>query len=182
MIWIGQQKSGPGNDFAGPFQGQTSRHKGHPMNHFHRPPRSTEHLKSRASRLLTVDTTTRRSTPALFLIVMLFFAVFFWGLRYKLSLYDFGTGSAAGPAAKLLSPKERPMSSKDVSSVGPASLRPHVSSLFATVLIAGTDFGSSLVRSYSIWAVITDVDCRQRSCVKLFCFSPRPPPAAFVLS
>lgn len=177
----GNRNPGPRNDFTGSSQGQTSRRKGHPIDHSHRPPRSTEHLKSRAGRLLTVDTTTRRSTPAVFLIVMLFFAVFFWGLQYKLSLYHFGTGLAAGPAAKLLSPKERPMSSKDVSSVGPASLRPHVSTLFATLLIAGTAFGSSLVRSYSIWTVITDVDCRQRSRVRLSCFSSRPPPAAFVL-
>jgi hypothetical protein len=46
------------------------------------------------------------------LIAMLAFiclSVFIWGLRYKLSLYDSPGPTGAGvPAAKLLSPKERP--------------------------------------------------------------------------
>jgi len=128
--------------------------------------------------LLVFDTTTRRTTPALFFVLMLAVAVCFWGLRYKLSLYHFGIAWATGPAAKLLSPKERPISSMDVDSMYPASQPPQLSTLFPTFLIAATAVDSYLVRSYSIWTVTTYVDCRQQSRVNSFCFSPRPPPAA----
>jgi hypothetical protein len=40
--------------------------------------------------------------------VLLAFAVSFWGLHYKLSLYHPPAVHARGPAAKLLSQKERP--------------------------------------------------------------------------
>ena len=62
--------------------------------------------------LLTSDTTTRRRLPAWAVIVMLAFAVSFWGLQYKLSLYQTVAAHPAAPAAKLLSQKERPPASQ----------------------------------------------------------------------
>jgi hypothetical protein len=45
---------------------------------------------------------------------MLAFAVFAWGLHYKLSLYHSGSRANAAPAAKLLSPRERPDSNLQI--------------------------------------------------------------------
>lgn len=143
----------------------------------HRVPPFTEQARSRADRLLTVNTTTRRTAPALLFVLMLSFAVCLWGLHYKLSLYHVGATRAAGPAAKLLSQKERPVSSKDVNSLKPVSLQPQSSTLFPTLLIAAIAVGSHLVFSYWTWMLTADVDCHQRSCVNSLCFSPRPPPA-----
>jgi hypothetical protein len=136
--------------------------------------RFTEHAAPRAGRLLTVDTTTRRTRPALFFVLMLVFAVCFWGLQYKLSLYHFSAARTAGPVAKLLSQKERPVSSKDVGSVRPASQQPQSSTLVPTFRIAAIAAGLS----YWIWTMTADLDCRQQRCVNSFCFLPRPPPSA----
>ena len=57
--------------------------------------------------LLRLERTTRRNVPAL-LLAMLAFAVFAWGLNYKLSLYRSETAQHRGPEAKLLSQRERP--------------------------------------------------------------------------
>jgi hypothetical protein len=62
--------------------------------------------------LLTSDTTTRRRLPALAVILMLAFAVSFWGLQYKLSLYHARAAHPAAPAAKLLSQNERPRANR----------------------------------------------------------------------
>jgi hypothetical protein len=62
--------------------------------------------------LLTSDTTTRRRMPALVVILLLAFAVSFWGLQYKLSLYHARVAHPAAPAAKLLSQKERPLANR----------------------------------------------------------------------
>jgi hypothetical protein len=62
--------------------------------------------------LLTSDTTTRRRMPALVVILMLAFAVSFWGLQYKLSLYHARVAHPAAPAAKLLSQNERPRANR----------------------------------------------------------------------
>lgn len=57
--------------------------------------------------MLKSHDTTRRTAPAMFLL-MLAFAVFAWGLHYKLSLYRSEATHHRQPAAKLLSQKERP--------------------------------------------------------------------------
>jgi hypothetical protein len=57
--------------------------------------------------LLKSHDTTRRTAPAMFLL-MLAFAVFAWGLHYKLSLYRSEATHHRQAAAKLLSQKERP--------------------------------------------------------------------------
>jgi hypothetical protein len=62
------------------------------------------------STLLTFDCSTRRTSRALFLFLMLGLAVFLWGISYKLSLYRSEVAQRAIPAAKLLSQKERPSS------------------------------------------------------------------------
>ena len=62
--------------------------------------------------LLTSDTTTRRRLPALAVILLLAFAVSFWGLQYKLSLYHARAAHPAAPAAKLLSQNERPRANR----------------------------------------------------------------------
>ena len=62
--------------------------------------------------LLTSDTTTRRRLPALVVILLLAFAVSFWGLQYKLSLYHARAAHPAAPAAKLLSQNERPRANR----------------------------------------------------------------------
>ena len=110
-------------------------------------------------------------------MLMLAFAVCCWGLHYKLSLYHFGTTRAAGPAAKLLSPKERPISSRDVAVALPTSLQPQSSAPFPVFLIAAIAIGACCAPSNLIWAMITDAVCRQQTCVNSFCFLPRPPPA-----
>lgn len=56
---------------------------------------------------MTFGGTTRHKYPALLLAVMLGFAVFFWGLQYKLSLYHAAGAPPCAPAAKLLSQRER---------------------------------------------------------------------------
>jgi len=61
--------------------------------------------------LLLSNKTNRQQLPALLLVLLLGFAVFLWGMRYKLSLYQSDAAQRAVPAAKLLSQKERPVSS-----------------------------------------------------------------------
>lgn len=61
--------------------------------------------------LLKLEATTRRRLPAFFVILMLMFAVSTWGLQYKLSLYHSLGARHSVPQAKLLSQKERPVTS-----------------------------------------------------------------------
>jgi hypothetical protein len=56
--------------------------------------------------LFTFASPIRRKSPALFLFLLLGFAVFAWGSHYKLSLYRSGGARRTVPA-KLLSQKER---------------------------------------------------------------------------
>jgi hypothetical protein len=130
----------------------------------------------RAGRLLTVHRTTRRTPPTLCLVLMLVFAVCVWGLHYKLSLYHLGVARAAGPAAKLLSQKERPIASNCVDSMRAAFPQSYSSTLFPLFLFAASAAGSHMVLSYWFRALTTDVDCRRPSCVSSSCFLPRPPP------
>ncbi|WP_158824199.1 hypothetical protein [Granulicella sp. S156] len=59
----------------------------------------------------SLHSTARRKSPALMLAVALAFAVFVWGLQYKVSLYYSAAAQHAIPAAKLLSQRERPLAS-----------------------------------------------------------------------
>jgi hypothetical protein len=61
--------------------------------------------------LLNFEATTRRRLPAFFVILTLMFAVSTWGLQYKLSLYHCLGVRHSVPEAKLLSQKERPVTS-----------------------------------------------------------------------
>ena len=73
--------------------------------------------------------------PAISILVMLMgFAVFGWGLHYKLSLYEAPTASSARePAAKLLSNQER--ASVQANSSLDAPTAPHrLALIFAAVL------------------------------------------------
>ena len=91
-----------------------------------------------------------RSTPCLaVLMFLLSFAVFAWGLNYKLSLYNSqATTSAHEPAAKLLSNQERPATRvpaipREVPSLFPISI--------VALLITSLPIGESFVshtRSY----------------------------------
>lgn len=53
-------------------------------------------------------------------ILMLAFAVSFWGLQYKLSLYHARVSHPAAPEAKLLSQKERPLANRLLERVAPS--------------------------------------------------------------
>lgn len=66
-----------------------------------------------------INTKTRRTPIRLIVgVICLVIAVFVWGVQYKKSLYDApGSLSAAMPHAKLLSQKERPVSSVDLESL-----------------------------------------------------------------
>jgi hypothetical protein len=108
-------------------------------------------------------------------ILILAFAVFGWGLQYKLSLYEPDSVSTQIPHAKLLSPKERPVSTIDLNSVLPASPQPKLA-IFPIFLIAAIVLGSHFVVSSWSWSVAKGIDsCRQRRANSNY-FSFRPPP------
>jgi len=142
--------------------------------------RFTEDAVPGAGRLPTVDATTRSKAPALFFVLMLGIAVCSWGLQYKMSLYCPKATQSNVPAAKLLSPKERAVSSADVGSVRPAVQLPQSWPLFSTFLIAAIAAGMSLLLSLSIRTVTTSDDSSQQSCAISYCISPRPPPASLL--
>jgi hypothetical protein len=85
-------------------------------------------------------------------MLLLAFAVFSWGLKYKLSLYDPPTNRSAHMAeAKLLSNKERP-SVSNVTELAVASVaQPILTVVFAyligAMLIGLDPFGSTCARS-----------------------------------
>lgn len=107
-------------------------------------------------------------------ILFLAIAVFGWGIKYKLSLYDApGSVSTHIAQAKLLSQKERPFmgSAMDSAHVLPPPIpQPSVfyPVLLAVVLVCGLRF----VRT----AKITVGDSRQQRCASSSFFSFRPPP------
>ena len=144
------------------------------------PLRFTKHALPRAGRLLTVDTTTRRTAPALFFVLLLAIAVFSWGLQYKMSLYCPKATPSNVLTAKLLSQKERPVSPKDVNSALSTSPQPQSSTLFSVFLIATIAVGVSLVPLFSIGTVTIGDDSHRQSCAILYCFLPRPPPASLL--
>jgi hypothetical protein len=110
-------------------------------------------------------------------IVFLALAVFGWGVKYKISLYDPpGSVSTHMSHAKLLSQKERPVSSGDLDPVRPPLLQPQSSIFYPTFLIAAIVLGLH----FTVWLWVltraTDDDpYRQRSSNSIY-FSFRPPP------
>ena len=138
---------------------------------------SSEHVAPRSSRLPRLDSTTRRTASGLFLATLAF-AVFFWGLHYKLSLYRSNTAQHCSPEAKLLSQKERPVSFNRLGSVRSVSPQPQSSTFFFTFLIAAVAIGSYPDISLGTQLVTTDDDSRQQCRATARCFSSRPPPAS----
>jgi len=67
--------------------------------------------------LLSIVHKTRRKYSALALVAVLSCAVFLWGLQSKLALYHSAGAHAGVPVAKLLTQKERPLSSGRVERV-----------------------------------------------------------------
>jgi hypothetical protein len=116
-------------------------------------------------------------------IIFLAFAVCGWGMQYKRSLYDPpGSLSTHMPHAKLLSQKERPVSSNDVSFVRPASPPSQSWVLYPAFLIAALPLGCHLAISHLVisrWMRTTTAgdDSRQQRCAHSVFFSFRPPPA-----
>lgn len=100
-------------------------------------------IRSRSAAAIRLETKFPRSTPSWSIGLLLAFAVVFWGLHYKLSLYHPASLAAHAPAAKLLSQKERPTASVNPEQsvttgkpVDPAS-HPTVAPMFvALVLVA----------------------------------------------
>lgn len=124
--------------------------------------------------------TKNRRTPIRVVIGIIFlvFAIFGWGMQYKRSLYDApGSVSTHMPHAKLLSQKERPVSSHDVGSERAASPLPQSSIFNPIFLIAAVILGSHLAISFWMRTVTGDDDSRQQRCAHTVFFSFRPPPA-----
>jgi len=161
--------------------GQTCRSSAHQNECIDRAKSHFSRCSARSSRLLRLECATRRPAPAL-LLVMLACAVFFWGLHYKLSIYSSGTAGCRAPAAKLLSQRERLVSSKDTGLSHPASPPPQSSAAGPALLVLSVLIGSRLAISLETWSVTTDDDSGQQGRANWFCFSPRPPPAQLPLS
>ena len=153
---------------------------GNPMDCIHRA-RTDGLTRLRAGRLHKINITTRRTPSALFFALVLAFAVCCWGLHSKLSLYHCGPTSFDGHAAKLLSPKERPLASKHIDSLQPPSGQSQSRILLPLFLIAAIAIVSPLMLPGWFWNLTTDADCRQGSCVDSSCFLPRPPPPSPLL-
>ena len=118
----------------------------------------------------------RVSTLAGLGILVLAIAVFGWGIKYKLSLYDApGSFSTHVAQAKLLSQKERPVAHTVVDSARVASLLPRSSILYAAMWAATLIFALHLVVALRSATVTADGSLRQRF-VHLSFFSFRPPP------
>jgi hypothetical protein len=110
--------------------------------------------------------------------VFLALAVFGWGIKYKISLYDQpGSSSTHMSHAKLLSQKERPVSSSNLDLVRPSLLEAQSSISYPTFLIAAIVLGSYFTVSLWMLAGATDGDSYRQRCSNSIYFSFRPPPA-----
>jgi len=77
---------------------------------------------------------------------MLAFAVSFWGLQYKLSLYHAHAAHPAAPTAKLLSPKERPLANR-LLEIPPLSGRPFAQATRANTWSAAAALSANAQRT-----------------------------------
>jgi hypothetical protein len=126
---------------------------------------------------MNLGVTSRRGTFRLVAIVLLLAAgVFFWGLKYKLSLYDSpaSASSMLVPQAKLLSQKERPTAIQADSLVLPSS--PELSLIAVSALLFTTIcLSMHAVQIVPTWLAANDDD-RHRAHFRSSFFSFRPPP------
>jgi hypothetical protein len=127
---------------------------------------------------MQIDVTTRR-VPSLTIICVLSLMVglIAWGAKYKMSLYDPpGSVSSSIPHAKLLSQKERPVSSTQVQLLRAPSPQPDLIDLYPSLIIAGVLLGLNVLISFREWTVADKV-LPQQLFAGLSFFSFRPPPA-----
>jgi hypothetical protein len=122
--------------------------------------------------------TSRRGSFRLVAVVFLLAAgVFFWGLKYKLSLYDSPEGASSlmsVPQAKLLSQRERPPASQVDSLALPS--RPELSLIVISVLLIATICQSIyVVQLLRTWLAANE-NARHRAHFRSSFFSFRPPP------
>jgi hypothetical protein len=129
---------------------------------------------------MRVSITNRRiSTLAAMGVFILACAVFGWGLQYKMSLYGPTNGlSTSIPHAKLLSQKERHISSLDEVSIHSASLQPQSSMFNALLLIAVLAMSLRPLAMKWMQAASVQASSRHQRRAYLNYFSFRPPPAS----
>lgn len=113
-------------------------------------------------------------------IVFLALAVFGWGVKYKISLYDPpGSVSSHMSHAKLLSQKERPVSSDKVSLLRPSLLEAQSSISYPEFSIAAIVLVLCCTASIRMLTRAQDVDPYRRRCsFNSIYFFFRPPPAS----
>jgi hypothetical protein len=124
------------------------------------------------------DVTTRR-IPFLTIIctLLLMIGVVAWGAKYKMSLYDPpGSASLSMPHAKLLSQKERPVTSTHVQPASPPSPQPESLILAPSLLLAGLLLALSTSILFRAWISKEERQPEQRFADLTF-FAFRPPPA-----
>jgi hypothetical protein len=131
------------------------------------------------AQLLPMDlgNTSRKGSLRLVAIVFLLaLGVFFWGLKYKLSLYDSpqSPSSMSIVQAKILSQKERPPASQADSLSLPS--RPELSLIVVSALVVTMICTSThVVQLIPTWLAANE-DARNRAHFRSSFFSFRPPP------
>lgn len=131
-------------------------------------------------RLMRMNRTSRRVPPLSAMgIFLLACAVFGWGLQYKISLYcQADEQSVSIPHAKLLSERERPVSSLDGASISPSSTQPQSSAFYPLFLIVTLMLGLCLAAD--IWLrnsrVAEAIPLQRRAHSNFFSFRPPPVP------
>ncbi len=126
---------------------------------------------------MRIDATSRR-IPSLTVacVLVLIVGVIAWGAKYKTSLYDPpGSVSLSIPHAKLLSQKERPVSSTQVQPLRLPSPQLDLVDLFPSLIITGVLLGLNVLISFREWTVADKV-LPQQLFAGLSFFSFRPPP------
>jgi len=110
-------------------------------------------------------------------ILFLAIAVFGWGVKYKLSLYDApGSFSTHIVQAKLLSQKERPVRNSVVDAHAATPL-PQSSLFYPVILAAAFIFRVGYVAPLRSTTIMAD-DSRRQCGASLSFFSFRPPPVS----
>jgi len=110
-------------------------------------------------------------------ILIVAFAVFGWGLHYKMSLYASPSShSTAVPHAKLLSQKERPPASTEAGSTRLESRRQPSSIFYPAVVLAAIVAGLPIAVPQRMLTRPTVWNARQRQIATTNFFSFRPPP------
>lgn len=128
---------------------------------------------------MQVNTTKCRTSIRLAIgVVFLVIAVFGWGAKYKISLYDPpGSVSTHMSQAKLLSQKERPVLSGKLDPVRLPLLQAQSSIAYPAFLIAALLLGSQFIASLWMLTEATDHGSYRQRWSNSIYFSFRPPPA-----